>query len=76
VARSLKARIMESQQLAVTRQWPINNSRGMMFFAQSVLMAGHTTVEYIMPSLSNNCTATEEWCFLHGLCQDVISRTT
>jgi hypothetical protein len=25
---------------------------------------------------SNNCTATEELCFLRGLCRDVISRTS
>jgi hypothetical protein len=58
VAYSLKARILESQQPAVARQWPIN--RGMAFSVQSMLMAGHATVEYIMPSLSQNCTATEE----------------
>jgi ATP/ADP translocase len=68
VAYSLKARIVESQQLAIIRQRPINNNRGMVFSAQFVLMAGHATVEYIMPSLSSNCTVTEEWCFLHGLC--------
>jgi hypothetical protein len=28
-----------------------------------------------MPSLSNNCTANRETVFLHGPCQDVISRT-
>jgi hypothetical protein len=36
VAYSLKARTVESQQLAVTRQRPINNNRGMAFSAQSV----------------------------------------
>jgi hypothetical protein len=46
VAYSLRARIVESQQSAVTWQWPINNNRGMM--------AVHATIEYIMPSLSNN----------------------
>jgi hypothetical protein len=62
--------------MAVTRQRPINNNRGMVFSAQPMLMAGHATVEFIMPSLSNSCTATEELCFLRGLCRDVISRTT
>jgi hypothetical protein len=60
VAYSLKARTVESQQLAVTMQWPVNNNRGMVFSAQSMLMAVHITMEYIMPSLSNNCTAIEE----------------
>jgi hypothetical protein len=58
VAYSLKARILESHQPAVTRQQPIN--RGMAFCMQSMLMAEHATVEYIIPSLSQNCTATEE----------------
>jgi hypothetical protein len=34
VAYSLKARIVETQQLAIARQWPVNN-RGMLFFASS-----------------------------------------
>jgi hypothetical protein len=76
VAYSLKARTVKSQQLAGTRQQPINNNRGMVFSAQSVLMAGHAVMEYIMPSPSSNCTATEEFYFLHGLYQVVISRTT
>jgi hypothetical protein len=59
LAYSLKARIVESQQLAVTRQQPINN-RGMVFSAQAMLMASHATMEYVMPLLSSNCTATEE----------------
>jgi hypothetical protein len=37
VAYSLKARNVESQQSAVTRQWPINNNRGMVFSTWSGL---------------------------------------
>jgi hypothetical protein len=62
VVYSLKARIVESQQLAVTRQRPVNNNRGIVFCAQSVPMVAHATMEYIMPSRSNSCTATEERC--------------
>jgi hypothetical protein len=62
VTHSLKARIVESQQLAIIRQQHINN-RGITFFAKSMLMAAHVTMEYVLPFLSNNCTATEEWCF-------------
>jgi hypothetical protein len=47
-----------SQQLAVTRHWPINNIKGMGFSAQSMLMAAHATMECVMPSLGNNCTVT------------------
>jgi hypothetical protein len=75
VAYSLKARIAESQQPAVTWQRPVNN-RGMAFSAQSVPMAEHATMECVMPSLSNNCTATEKRCFLSGPFRDVISRTS
>jgi hypothetical protein len=46
----------------------------MAFSVQSVPMAAHATMEYIMPPLSNNRNATEEQCFLCGPCQDVISR--
>jgi hypothetical protein len=60
VAYLLKARIMESQQQAVTMQWPVNNKREMVFSAQSMPMALHATGDYVMPSLSNNYTATEE----------------
>jgi hypothetical protein len=74
VAYSLKAKIMESQQPAVTRQRPINNNIGMVFPAQSVAMAAHEIMEYVMPSLSNNCTATEEQFYLRGPCRNVISR--
>jgi hypothetical protein len=48
----------------------------MVFSAQSMPMAAHTTIEYVTPSLSNNCTATEKRCFLHSPRQDVISRTS
>jgi hypothetical protein len=37
-------------------------NRGMVFSVQSIPM------EYVLPLLSNNCTATEERCFLHGQC--------
>jgi hypothetical protein len=36
-ACSLEARIVESQQSAVTRQWPLNDNRGRVFPALSVL---------------------------------------
>jgi hypothetical protein len=39
-------------------------------------MATHVTVEYFMSFLSNNCSETEERCFLHSPCWDVISRTS
>jgi hypothetical protein len=47
VAYLLKARNVESQQLAVTRQQPVNN-RGILFSAESMLMALHTTTEYVI----------------------------
>jgi hypothetical protein len=75
VAYSLKERTVESQQLAVSMQRPLNN-RGMVFSVQSVLMAAHAATEYIIPSLSNNFTATEEQCFMHGTYQDIISRNS
>jgi hypothetical protein len=68
VACSLKARIVESQQPTVTRPRFVNKNRGMVFSAQSVPMAAHTIVEYVIQSLSNNCTATEEQCFLRSPC--------
>jgi hypothetical protein len=76
VAYSLKAGIVEPQQPVVTRQWPINNNRGMVFSTQSVPMAVHAIMEYVMPSLSNSCTAAEERCFIRGPCLDVTSRTS
>jgi hypothetical protein len=57
---------IRSQQPAVTRQRPVNN-REMVFSAQTVPMAAHATMEYLTPSLINNCTAAEERCFLHSL---------
>jgi hypothetical protein len=68
VTYSLKARTMESQQPAVTRKRPINN-RGMVFSVQSVSMAALATIEYIMPSPSNNYTTKRERCFQCGPCQ-------
>jgi hypothetical protein len=73
VTYSLKARIV-AQRPAVTRQRNVNN-RGMVSSAQSMPMAAHATMEYVMPSLSNNYTATEERRFLCSSCRDVISRT-
>jgi hypothetical protein len=35
-------------------------------------MAAHARIEYIMPPLNNNLTATEELWFLCGPCRDVI----
>jgi hypothetical protein len=66
VAYSLKARFMESQKPAATRQRSVKNNRGMMFSVQSLPMAANATMEYVMPSLSNSRTLTEERCFLHG----------
>jgi hypothetical protein len=60
----------------LTRQRHINNNRGMVFSVRSVPMAGHAVVDYVMPSLSNSCTATEEQCYLCGPCQNVINRTS
>jgi hypothetical protein len=53
---------MESQHLAITRQWHVNN-RGIVFSEQSELMAAHTIMEDAMPLLNNNCTG----------CPDVIN---
>jgi hypothetical protein len=58
VAYSFKARIVKSQQPDVTRQWCINNNRGMLFSAMSILMAAHARIKYVMPLLSNNCSVT------------------
>jgi hypothetical protein len=63
----------DTQQPAITGQRPVNN-KGIVYSAQSVLTAVHATVEYFMPPLSNNCTVTEEWCFLRGPCRDVIRK--
>jgi hypothetical protein len=75
VAYSLKARILESQQLADIRQRPLNNNGENVFSEESVQMAANTTMEYVMPTLSNSCTATGERCFLRGPCRDAISKT-
>jgi hypothetical protein len=45
VAHLLKARIVESQQPAITRHWPVNSNKGIVFSAQSVLVAAHTTMK-------------------------------
>jgi hypothetical protein len=65
VAYLLKARIVELKQPAVTSQCPVNNNKGMVFSAQSVPMVAHATMEYVMPSLSNNCIVTEELCVFY-----------
>jgi hypothetical protein len=75
VAYSLKARIVEPQRPAFTRQRSVNKNIGIVFSARSVPMLAHATMEYIIPSLSYNNTAIEEQCFLRGPCRDVISRT-
>jgi hypothetical protein len=46
----------------------------MVFSDQYVPMAMHATVEYVMLLLSNNCTATEERCFLRGPYRDVTAQ--
>jgi hypothetical protein len=69
----LKARIMELQQPAVTRQRPVNNNSGMVFSVQSMPMATHPTVAYVIPSLSNKCATRDERRFLGSPCWDVIS---
>jgi Fe-S-cluster-containing hydrogenase component 2 len=74
VTYSLKARIVGSQQPAVTRQRSTNNSRGIVFSTQSMPMSVHATLENVIPSLSNNYTVTEERCFLCGACLDYIMR--
>jgi hypothetical protein len=68
-----KRELWRSQQPAVTRQRTVNN-RGMVFCARSVLMAVHATIEYVIPPLSNNCTAADKRRFLRGPCLDVLSR--
>jgi hypothetical protein len=67
VAYWLKARIVESQQLAITSQWPINNNRGTVFCAESVPMAVHATMEGIMLSLCNKSLqkGTGAFCVVH-----------
>jgi hypothetical protein len=76
VAYLLKTRAVESQQPAITRQRCVNNNRGMAFSAQSVPMTAHAKMGYVMPSLSNNCTATEERYLLRSPCREVISRSS
>jgi hypothetical protein len=71
LAYSVEARVVESQQPAVARQWPLNNNIVMVLSA--LLIAEHATMEYAMPSLSYNCTATEERYFLCGPCRSYIN---
>jgi hypothetical protein len=71
VPYSLKARIVESQQPAVTRQRQVDSNRG-MFSTQSVPMTAHTTEEYVMQLLSNNRTPTEKRYSLRGTCRSYI----
>jgi hypothetical protein len=59
---------------AFSKWWPVNSNRRVVFSAQSMPMAVNATMEYVMPPLSNNCTAREEWCFLRGPYQNVIDR--
>jgi hypothetical protein len=61
-----------SQQPAVTRQLPVNFNRRIVFSAQSVPMAAHVTMDYVMASLNNNYIATEERCFLRGPCRELL----
>jgi hypothetical protein len=65
MAYSLTIRTVRTQQPTITRQRPVHNRR-IVFSEQSMPMAGHAIMEYVMPSLSNNQTETEERCFLRG----------
>jgi hypothetical protein len=49
-----KQRVVEAQQSAVTRQGPLIDNRGIMFPAQSVSMAAHTTMVYFVSLLNND----------------------
>jgi hypothetical protein len=60
VACLLIARILEMQQPVFIRQWLVNNGRRGVFSEQSVLMALHVTVEYVIPLLSNNFITTKQ----------------
>jgi hypothetical protein len=53
----------------------VNNNRGIVFSALPVPMAANATMEYLMPTLINNCNVTEERRFLRDPCRDLISRT-
>jgi hypothetical protein len=48
----------------------------MVSSAQSVPVAAHAIMEYVMPSLSTKQTETEKQCFLRDPRRDVLSRTT
>jgi hypothetical protein len=64
VTYSFKAIVVEPHQPAVTWQRPVNNKRIIEFSAQPMSIAVHSAIEYVMPSLSIKCTATEKMCFL------------
>jgi hypothetical protein len=56
------------QELWSDNSWPllsshVNNRRGMVFSAQSILMVAYATIEYIMPSISNDSSAREDMVF-------------
>jgi hypothetical protein len=61
---------VESQQLAVAMQWPINNNREMVFSSQPVPMAVNATVDVIL-LLSNNYTTTERQ-FFYAVCANML----
>jgi hypothetical protein len=56
----LRVIIVKLQQPALARHRLVNNNRGMVFSEPYVPMAAHATTKYVMQSLNNNCTATEE----------------
>jgi hypothetical protein len=59
---------------AVAKLLPVNSNRGKVFSVRSLPMAAQATMQYVVPPLSNNCTATDKRCFLCGPCRKVISR--
>jgi hypothetical protein len=67
---------------SATRQRSVKSNRGTMFSERFLPITVHATVEYVIPLLSNYCTATIEYnnnvkrCFLRGPRQDVLSRTS
>lgn len=61
-------------ELAGTRLRPMGNSKGIVLSAEFVSMTVHTTIEYVMPSLSTDLTATEERCFPGSPCLETVSR--
>jgi hypothetical protein len=73
VAYTLKARIVKSQQPAMTRQRPVNKKR-VLFSGQSVPIPALEPMKYVMQSVSKNTIETEKRGFLNGPCTYVISR--